>query len=120
MKTYITVFTLVLFISCKDTPGSKSVVVTNNPVTAGQELFEGAGNCIACHKTDQKIIGPSIKEIATIYKQKKGNLVAFLKGIDPPIVDPSQYESMKINLEVTKNMKEGELKALEAYIYSFN
>lgn len=104
--------------SCKGTTDSKSAEAPKNPVNLGQELFEGAGNCVACHKTDQKIIGPSIKEIANIYKQKKGNLVAFLKGIDPPIVDPSQYESMKINLEVTQNMTESELKAIEAYIYS--
>ena len=89
-----------------------------DPVAMGKEIFEGRGNCFACHKTDQKVIGPSVKEIAAIYKEKNGNMIAFLRGEAPPIVDPSQYESMKVNLELTKVMSEAELKALEAYFYS--
>ena len=87
---------------------------------SGQELFEQKGNCVACHKPDQKIIGPSLQEIAKIYKEKNASIVSFLKEESKPIVDPSQYEVMKTNFAITKLMSDEELKALEEYIYSFS
>ena len=85
----------------------------------GQEIFDGKGNCFSCHKPDQKIIGPSIAEIANIYRDKKGNMVEFLKGEGRPIVDPSQYAVMQANFAITKNFTDEELKALEDYFMSF-
>ena len=85
----------------------------------GKEIFEGKGMCYSCHIENKKIIGPSIVEIATIYKSKNGNIIQFLKGIDEPIVDPSQYEIMKTNFAITKNLPENELKALEDYMLGF-
>ena len=94
---------------------------TENPlVIKGKELFEGKGTCVACHKPDVKVIGPSISEIAKVYKEKNADMVKFLKGEGEPIVDPSQYEVMKTNFSITKNMTDEELQALEAYFYSFN
>ena len=87
---------------------------------SGKELFENKGNCVACHKPDQKIIGPSLEEIAKIYKEQNGNIVEFLKNDAKPIVDPSQYEVMKTNFSITKAMSDEELKALEEYIYTFS
>ncbi|KFF07480.1 c-type cytochrome [Flavobacterium reichenbachii] len=89
-----------------------------NPEELGREIFEGSGNCASCHQPDQKIIGPSIKEIAKIYKDKNGDIVKFLKGNSDPIVDPSQFSVMKTNFPVTQAMSEDELKAIETYIYS--
>ena len=91
---------------------------TQDPVTLGTEIFEGKGACIACHKTNEKLVGPSLYEIAKIYRDKKGDMVRFLKGEGEPIVDPTQFEVMKSNLEITKTFSDEELKALEAYIYS--
>lgn len=88
------------------------------PEELGKQIFEGKGNCVACHQVDQKVVGPSIQEIASIYKAKGGDIVAFLKDDAKPIVDPSQYEVMKTNFGLTKAMSVEELKALEAYIYS--
>lgn len=84
----------------------------------GQEIFDGKGNCFSCHKADQKIIGPSVIEIAKIYKEKKGNMVQFLKGKGEPLVDPSQYAVMQANFAITKNFTDEELKGLEDYFYS--
>jgi cytochrome c len=92
--------------------------VVSTPESLGATIFEGKGNCVACHQVDQKVIGPSLKEIAKIYKGKNGNMVGFLKGEDEAIVDPEQYEVMKPNLEITKTFTDEELKAVEAYIYS--
>jgi cytochrome c len=85
----------------------------------GKKLFEGVGLCHTCHKTDQKIIGPSVKEIAKIYKDMNLDMVAFLRGELEPVVDPEQYEVMKTNFTVTKAMTDDELRAIEAYFYSF-
>ncbi|WP_309614350.1 c-type cytochrome [Flavobacterium sp.] len=86
----------------------------------GQELFEGEGNCIACHKPDQKIIGPSLQDIAKVYKEKNASIVLFLKEESEPIIDPSQYDIMKTNFAITKSMSDDQLKALEDYILNFS
>ncbi|OYU80968.1 MAG: cytochrome C552 [Flavobacterium sp. BFFFF1] len=125
MKTriYLTLIVALWFLGCKqETPKdhrSSETEETQTPVQLGRELFEGKGNCYSCHKPDQKIIGPSLQEIAKIYKAQNGDIVNFLKGNGAPLVDPSQYEVMKTNFAITKNMTDEELQALEAYIYSF-
>ncbi len=88
------------------------------PVDLGKTIFEGKGTCATCHKLDAKLIGPSVQDIAKIYKEKNADLVVFLKGEGKPIVDPSQYEVMKANFALTKTFSDEELKGLEAYIYS--
>jgi cytochrome c len=88
------------------------------PEDLGAAIFNGKGACIACHKPDVKLVGPSLHDIAKIYKEKNGNMVSFLKGEAEPIVDPTQYALMKPNLELTKTFSEEELKALEAYVNS--
>ena len=92
--------------------------LTKTPEALGKEIFEGKGNCTSCHQIDQKVIGPSIQEIAKTYKDKKGDIITFLKGKGEPIVDPSQFEVMKTNFPITQAMSNEELKAIETYIYS--
>jgi len=84
----------------------------------GQIIFEGKGACISCHRVNEKLIGPSVVEIAKKYKEENGSIVGFLKGEHDAIVDPSQYAIMQANIEMTKNFTDKELKALEDYIYS--
>ena len=126
MKKLALLLTLLLFVSCKKNEEKKEALYPEPQQSAaeiqidlGQSIFDGKGNCFACHKPDQKIIGPSISEIAKIYKEQNGDMVAFLQEKAEPIVDPSQYETMKTNFAITKNLTEEELKALEAYFYSF-
>lgn len=121
MKKYLVIIVCIALVSCKSKEENTQTSVDETSVkVSGQELFEGKGNCIACHKPDQKIIGPSLAEIVKIYKAKKGNIVLFLKEEADPIVDPSQYDIMKTNFSITKSMSEEELQALEDYIYSFS
>lgn len=87
-------------------------------VLNGKELFDSKGNCAACHQPDQRIIGPSIVEIATIYRDENADMVEFLKGNAKPIVDPDQYEIMKTNFAITKKMSDEELHAIVSYMYS--
>jgi cytochrome c len=93
-------------------------LVNQTPKELGKELFEGKGMCATCHKADQKIVGPSIKDISKIYTEKGASISLFLQGETEPIVDPSQYEIMKANFEITKAMTEAEVQALETYMLS--
>jgi cytochrome c len=121
MKKLSLIITLFCLFSCKSKEDKSETSVDETATKiSGQELFEGEGNCIACHKSDQKIIGPSLQEIAKIYKDNKASIVLFLQQKSEPIIDPSQYEIMKTNFAITKSMSEEELKALEDYIFSFS
>lgn len=111
--------TCILF-SCKNQEAKTVEIASKNktPIEVGQELFEGKGNCVACHLVDQKVIGPSIQDISKIYKAQNASIIDFLKNDAQPIIEPSQYEIMKTNFVITKAMSEEELKAIEAYMYS--
>ena len=123
MKKVVFLVSVLVLMSCKkESQESFGKVETTtevqNPAALGKTIFEGKGACVACHKPDVKLVGPSLQDIAKIYKDKKGNMVHFLKGEGEPLVDPTQYEVMKANFAITKTFSEEELKALEAYVYS--
>ena len=126
MKKLLFLLVIFVFLSCGDKkaePFGKTTDATDVAVDPtlklGEEIFNGVGLCKTCHLPDKKVIGPSIIDLATIYKEKNGNIVEFLKQNAEPIVDPTQYEVMKTNFALTKSMSDEELKALEAYIYSY-
>jgi cytochrome c len=123
MKKVAFLACLILVISCKkeseETFGQPNPTeVSQTPEELGKSIFEGKGNCVACHKINEKLVGPSVQDIAKIYKAQNGDIVSFLKDDAKPIVDPSQYEVMKTNFALTKVMSDEELKGLEAYMYS--
>lgn len=123
MNKIIFLLAVLTFLSCKkESEESFGMTQTANkvqtPAELGNEIFSGKGACVACHKPDVKLVGPSLQDIAKIYKAKNGDMVAFLKAESDAIVDPTQYEVMKTNLALTKTFSEDELKALEAYVYS--
>jgi cytochrome c len=89
-------------------------------IAKGEKLFSEK-TCATCHQMDAKVIGPSIKDIATFYKENNGNLMNFLKGTDAAIVDtdPGQVAIMKANLDgFVKDLSDSELKALVDYMQS--
>jgi cytochrome c len=128
MKKIIIIAVAFLAFSCKKeseesfgkTEEKTETATTEAKSTAdlGKEIFEGKGTCATCHKPDVKLIGPSIQDIAKIYKEKNANIITFLKGEGEPIVDPTQYEVMKANFALTKTFSDEELQQLEAYVYS--
>lgn len=126
MKKLLYISIIGLLISCKkENPKNYSQVTevsesaAQKPEDLGKEIFEGKGVCYTCHKEEVKTVGPAIKDIAKIYKEKGASISEFLKEKSDPIVDPSQYATMKTNFAITKNLPEEELKALEAYMLSF-
>jgi cytochrome c len=127
MKKIVFLVAVLVFTSCKKEsqesfgkPENTTEATTENQKLEelGATLFAGKGACVACHKPDIKVVGPSLQDIAKIYKEKNGDMVTFLKGEGEPIVDPTQYAVMKANFAITKTFTEEELKALEAYVYS--
>jgi len=94
-------------------------VVADN-LELGKKLFTEK-TCATCHNPDMKIIGPSIKDINKIYAEQNANMVKFLKGEAPAIVDtdPGQVAIMKANLDgFVKDMTGDELAAIAAYMAS--
>lgn len=119
MKNYCFLLILLLASCQKETKKvDESQTSVQSTVEQGETLFT-QNNCTACHKVDQKVVGPSLQDIAKIYKEQNADMVAFLKEEAEPIVDPTMYETMKINLQITKTMTDEELKALENYMLSF-
>ena len=123
MKKVALLVCLIFVISCKKESQEafgqpNPTELSQTPEQLGKSIFEGKGNCVACHKINEKLVGPSILDIAKIYKVQNGDIVSFLKEEAKPLVDPSQYEVMKTNFALTKAMSDEELKGLEAYMFS--
>jgi cytochrome c len=123
MKKVALLVCLIFVISCKKESQEafgqpNPTELSQTPEQLGKSIFEGKGNCVACHKINEKLVGPSILDIAKIYKAQNGDIVSFLKEEAKPLVDPMQYEVMKTNFALTKAMSDEELKGLESYIYS--
>jgi len=92
----------------------------DDQAAAGEKLFTEK-TCNACHAPDTKVVGPSIKDIATKYADANGNIVKFLKGNADAIVDtdPGQVAIMKGNIEtILKDISPEDLQAIAAYIRS--
>ena len=124
MKKLLFTLSVLTLISCKKEEEKdslypeKQLSAAEKQLQLGDEIFNGKGMCYSCHKPDQKVIGPSIKQIAEIYKAKNADIKLFLQEKSDPIVDPSQYSVMKTNFSITKTFSDEELKAIEAYFFS--
>lgn len=94
--------------------------IAADQLALGEKLFTEK-TCTSCHQVDAKIVGPSIKDIVKVYNEKSGNIVQFLKGNSPAIVDidPGQVAIMKANLDgFVKDLTGDELQALAAFMRS--
>ena len=98
----------------------KATPVAKADPIAGKKLF-GSNTCSACHHETTKIIGPPVKEIAAKYAEKKADVMKFLKGNAPAIVDtdPTQVAIMKNNVDtMVKGISDADLTNIVAYINS--
>ncbi|WP_374443632.1 c-type cytochrome [Epilithonimonas sp.] len=85
MRNFIlTVFFLFAIFSCSknDNSGNQDVLkeesevapkVITDPIAEGRSLVEGA-DCLGCHKMDERMIGPSYKEVAAKYENTPENV----------------------------------------------
>ncbi|WP_372746201.1 c-type cytochrome [Lutibacter sp.] len=91
-------------------------------VELGKKLFTDK-TCATCHMPDTKVIGPSIKDIHKVYAEQNAEIITFLKGETPAIVDtdPGQVAIMKANLDgFVKDLTAEELASIVAYMKSVN
>lgn len=118
------------FVSCgesKKEPAKKEVekeVVKEEKVVdivaKGKKLFQDK-TCTSCHQMDQKVIGPSLIDINSVYTEQNGDYMKFLKGEAAAIVSTNEGEIaiMKANLDsFVKNLTDDELTAIIAYMKS--
>lgn len=124
-KLFILSFVAFSFIACggKESKNVDEPAVVLSPeeqlIADGKKLFNSnKAACFSCHQLDKKVIGPSVMEIAKIYREQNADMVAFLRKQAEPIVDPSQYNVMETNFAILKTMTDEELKSLEAYMMS--
>ncbi len=108
----------------KSTSGNNNVVPVRGELSRDSQIFLGnrlfsEKTCITCHDVNNKKIGPSVKEIMAIYKEKNGEIVAFLKGNAKPIVDTtaSQVAIMQANIDgFLKGITDEELQTIATYM----
>ncbi len=124
-KLFILSIVAFSFIACggKESKNKDESAVVLSPeeqlIADGKKLFNSnKAACFSCHQLDKKVIGPSVMEIAKIYREQNADMVAFLRKQAEPIVDPSQYNVMETNFAILKTMTDEELKSLEAYMMS--
>jgi len=124
MNRFLIFLVLFLLVCCKkqsedfSKPAPVPATSQEPSIDIGKKIFNGRGQCITCHRSNQNTAGPSIKKIISFYKDNKSDMIKFLKGNSEPIVDPSQFLVMKVNLEITKKMTDQELQSLVDYIYT--
>lgn len=84
MKNIFLLLGFVLMFSCSknENSGNKDVIATEqdtevhvvtDPIAEGKSLIEGA-DCLGCHKINDKLIGPSYKELADKYENTPENV----------------------------------------------
>lgn len=84
----------------------------------GKGIFDSL-HCGICHKADRgSAVTPSLKQIAGSYKGKENQLLNYLKGEAPSVINPKKGEKMERYIEKTKSLKEEQRKALADFILS--
>ena len=90
----------------------------DSQIFLGNHLFSEK-TCITCHDVNRFKKGPSVKENMAVYKEKDGDIVAFLKGNAPPIVETtaSQVAIMQDNIDgFLKDISDDELSSIATYM----
>ena len=121
-KTILLIITLVITFSFV-TP-KKSYKKDNN-VFYGLPVLDGNGKtltekkaCTLCHKPEEKVVGPSFKDIAVKYNGDATKIMNFLEGKSNPIVQPEEFQYMKPVLNQLKRSSKEERQAIANYIAS--
>ena len=129
MRFFIIFILLLLLWGCtenrKATAAPEKAVPERGELSWDSQIFLGnrlfsEKTCITCHDVNKKKIGPSVKEIMNVYKEKNGDIVAFLRGRAKPLVDTtaSQVAIMQANIDgFLQNISDEELNTIAIYMY---
>ncbi|HEX7869410.1 MAG TPA: c-type cytochrome [Chryseobacterium sp.] len=81
-KLFLTGVLGLLIISCSKKENSEAISTDSTDIStpvntniSGKDLIE-ASDCMACHNADERLIGPSYKEIAAKYSEKDLEILA--------------------------------------------
>lgn len=85
----------------------------------GQKIFEAKG-CVSCHKPDVDTIGPSLSTMARGYIGIETQLLSYLRGQAPAIIDPARAPVMDPQLLKIRTLFDPDMQALATYIISAN
>ena len=123
MRVFSFLIIFFLLVGCKTDKRALAVpergeLSKDSQIYLGNRLFSEK-TCIKCHDVNQVKKGPSIREIMAVYKEKDGDIVAFLKGKSEPIVDttPSQVAIMQENIDgFLKDISDEEMNSIATYM----
>jgi cytochrome c len=129
-RIFITAIAFASLIACNSNGGAKETTetkeeakpavmsITDNPdYTAGLELI-AKSDCLTCHKVDEKLTGPSYRDVANKYASQAPGIIATLadkivKGgsgvwgevpmLPHPTISPADAESMVKYILLLKN-----------------
>lgn len=89
---------------------------TEEPVIDEEEIQKllAKNTCVACHKTDQKVIGPPFKEIAKRNYSNKRIVELIYKP------EPENWPDYKVPMAPLPNVPRGEAFKIAAWINSLN
>ena len=99
-------------------PPKRAELSMDSQIFLGNRLFSEK-KCITCHDVNRVKKAPSVKEIVAVYKEKNGDIVAFLKGNSRPIVDTtaSQVAIMQENIDgFLKKVSDEEMNSIATYM----
>lgn len=105
-------------LSSEKTVPERGELSQDSKIFLGNRLFSEK-TCITCHDINSEKTAPSVVDIMNIYKDKGGDIVAFLKGENKPIVDTtaSQVAIMQDNINgFLKEISDEELDAIATYM----
>lgn len=126
---FISVLVLILLLcSCKSekkinvverTTPQRGELSRDSQIFLGNRLFSEK-TCITCHDVNSVKKGPSVKNIVAVYRERNGDIVAFLKGKSKPIVDtdPAQVAVMQDNIDgFLKDISDEEMNSIATYMF---
>jgi len=85
----------------KEEAGISTIVAIN-----GEDIYNG--KCIACHRFNEKLVGPAYNEVLPKYENKRDALVGFI--LNPQKINP-EYPAMP-----NQGLKPKEAEAIADYI----
>ncbi len=126
MRTFILFFAVAIFIiACNNTETKKAEPVveettediTKDPVYQAALAIEAKSDCITCHKLDEKLIGPSYKDIATKYAANQEEMIPKLAA---KIISGGQGVWGEVPMTPHSALTKEEAQTLVKYIFLLN
>jgi len=88
---------------------SSIISADDSSIDQGKTLYQQ--NCMACHHLDKMVVGPSLAEIAHIYKTNPDGIVSWS-------MKPGKKRKLTINMPPMSHVGEKGLKSISDYIFS--